>query len=127
MSDYTEVAFLNAFFRNTAYTPAATVYLAMFTTATTDAGGGTEVSDSAYARQATTFAAPASPGGTMANSATVTYPAIADSQITVTDWAIYDAATAGNQLAHGTLSAPKTLAVTDILSFTTGQIVITAA
>lgn len=39
-------------FRGQPDTPAATLYLALFTSATTDAGGGTEVTGNGYARVA---------------------------------------------------------------------------
>ena len=51
-TDFLEDKILNHVFRNVAYTAPATVYVGLFTTATTDAGGGTEVTGGGYARQA---------------------------------------------------------------------------
>ena len=53
-TDFLENKIIDHMLRNQAYTPPTTVYVALFTTATTDAGGGTEVSGGAYARQAVT-------------------------------------------------------------------------
>ena len=44
MSDYLENALINHIFRNTDFTRPANIYVALFTAAPNDAGGGTEVS-----------------------------------------------------------------------------------
>lgn len=119
MSDYLEDKVLNLVLRATAFTPPATVYLALFTTATTDAGGGTEVTGGSYSRQAVTFAAPATPGVTE-SSAKISFlnmPAV-----TVTHAALMDAGSAGNMLLHAALTASKTVAVGDTLSFEAGDV-----
>lgn len=123
LSDYLETALLNAVLRNTAYTSPATVYLALFTTATTDAGGGTEVTGGSYARQSVAFAAPSA--GTSTNSATVSFTGMPAT--TVTHAAIMSASTAGNMLFHGALTASKTVGAGDTLSFAAGDISATLA
>lgn len=57
MTDYLESKLLDHVVRNVVYTPPTSVYVALFTTPTTDAGGGTEVVGGAYARQFVTFSA----------------------------------------------------------------------
>lgn len=123
LSDYLEAALLNEVLRNTGYTPSATVYLALFTNATSDAGGGTEVAGGSYARQAVTFAAPS--GGSSANSSTVSFTGMP--AVTVTHAAIMDASTVGNMLFHGALTASKTVGAGDTLSFAAGDIVASLA
>lgn len=123
-SDYLENAVLDHVFRNTAYTPVATVYLALFTTAPTDAGGGTEVSGSGYARQATAFGAAS--GGTMSNTGAEAFTASGGNFGTIVAVGIYDASTAGNLLAWKTITS---VAINDgdTLNFPIGDIDISLA
>lgn len=96
-SNYLENKVLDHVFRNTAYTPPATVYLALFTAAPTDAGAGTEVSGAGYARQAVTFGAAS--GGAIENSGAVSFTASGGNFGTVVAVALFDASTSGNMLA----------------------------
>jgi hypothetical protein len=50
-SDYLEDKVLDHVFGGNAYTAPTTLYVALYTVAPTDTGGGTEVSGGAYARQ----------------------------------------------------------------------------
>ena len=54
-SDYLEDKVLDHVFGGNAYTAPSTLYVALYTVAPTDTGGGTEVSGGAYARQTATF------------------------------------------------------------------------
>jgi len=102
------------------YTPAATVYAALFTTATTDAGGGTEVSGNAYVRTAVTFSAAS--GGATSNSADVSFPAATPAGWgTVTHGACMDASTAGNMLFHGALVGSVVVNAEEIFKFPVGD------
>ncbi len=56
LSDYLENKVIDDFLRATAYSPPATVYVALLTAAPNDTGGGTEVSGGNYARVAVTSA-----------------------------------------------------------------------
>lgn len=118
LSNYLEDKLIDEVLRNVGYTPAATVYLALMTTATTDAGGGTEVTGGSYARQAVTFTAAS--GGATENSGTITFTNMP--ACTVTHAAIYDALTAGNMLFHGALSASQVVAAAASLVFAVGAI-----
>jgi hypothetical protein len=121
MTNFLEDALLNEVLRNIGYTPAATVYVGLFTTATTDAGGGTEVTGNAYARQAVTFGAPS--GGQVANSADVLFPVATPAGWgTVTHWAIFDALSGGNMLIHAPLTAPVTVDAGEQYVFRAGQL-----
>lgn len=119
MSDYLENKVLNLVLRATAFTAPATVYMALFTTATTDAGGGTEVAGGSYARQAVTFVAPSTPGVTE-SSGIISFSNMPAA--TVTHAALYDAVSAGNMLLHAALTASKTVGAGDTLSFAAGDI-----
>ncbi|KJS43347.1 MAG: hypothetical protein VR71_10540 [Roseovarius sp. BRH_c41] len=103
-STYLEAALLNHVFRNTPLPSPEAVYLALFTAAPTDAGGGTEVTGSGYARAAVTFAAPAADpeDGTrqaVLNGPDVVFSSTHDPVQSVVAVAYYDAATGGNFLS----------------------------
>jgi len=127
LSDYLEDAIIN-WLRGTTF-PAAptTVYVALFTAAPNDAGGGTEVSGGGYARTAVTLGAPAGGAGATDNTATVTFPQASASWGTVTHTAIFDALTAGNLLLHGALAASKAVGDGDTAEFAIGDIDFTIA
>lgn len=98
-SNYLEDKVLNHVLKNTAYTPPATVYAALFTTNPTDANTGTEVTGGSYARQAITFGTVAS--GSVSNSAAITFSSVPAA--TITHIGVYDASSAGNLLYHAAL------------------------
>lgn len=112
LSNFAELELLDHVF-NAAYTPPATVYLALCTADPTDAGTGASMSEVAntnsYARTAITFGAASSRRVTQ--SALVTFPQATGSWGTITHWAIVDSAThgAGNMLAYGSFSPSKSI------------------
>ena len=115
MSDFLEDELLDHVLRNTAYTSPTTIFVALFTTATDDAAGGTEVTGGSYARTSVAFNAPSA--GTVDNSATVTFPTATASWGTVTHMALYDASSGGNRLYHGALTTSKTVDNGDVFTF----------
>lgn len=123
-SDYLENKILDHVFRNTAYTPPAAVYLGLYTSAPSDAGGGTEVSGAGYARQAITFGAAS--GGAISNTAAVQFTASGGSYGTVTHVGIFDASSAGNMLAWKAIT-PIVMGSGGILTFAIGDIDVTQA
>jgi len=125
MSDYLENALINAVLRGTTYTSPSTVYIGLFTSDPTDAKTGTEVTGGAYARQAITFGAPTN--GVSYSSADVLFPVATASWGTVTHIGIFDAATSGNLLFHGTLTNTKTIAADDQLKIVAGNVNVTLA
>jgi hypothetical protein len=125
MSNYLENALVNAVLRNTSYTSPTTVYLALYTDDPTDADAGTEVSGSAYARQAITFGAPSN--GVSTNSAAIEFPQATGSWGTVTHVGIRDASTAGNLLFHTALDASKAIATGDVFRVASGSLSVTLA
>lgn len=97
-------------------------YIGLFTVAPTDAGGGTEVSGTAYVRKAVTFTVT---GDTASNSAAVEWPVAGGSWGTITDLAIFDAVTAGNMIGYATLTAAKTIATGDVFRIPLGDLDVT--
>lgn len=122
MSDYLETQLINAVLRGGSYS-GATVYVALYTTATDDASGGSEVTGGGYAREAVTFSAPSN--GVASNSATVTFPAATASWGTVTHVAITDASSGGNRLFHGPLAISKSISSGDVFTLPAGQLEVT--
>lgn len=131
MSDYLEAQLLNLIFRTqVAWKPTA-IYIALFTAAPSDSGGGTEVTGGAYARQQVTQAdanwnAPGV-GGLTDNVAAITFPTATANWGTVTHIGIFDAVTAGNLLFHGALTASKVVNNGDTFEFAAGDLDVTLA
>ncbi len=125
MSNYLENALVNAVLRNTAFTSPSTVYVGLFTSDPTDAGSGTEVSGSGYARQSSTFAAPSN--GASSTSATIEFPQATGSWGTVAYFGIFDASTSGNLLIHGALTTSKTIDNGDVFRIASGNLTVTFA
>lgn len=122
-SDYLENKVLDHVLRNTAYTSPTTVYMALFTAAPSDAGGGTEVSGNNYARTAITFGAAAS--GAISNSADCTFPTPSGSWGACTHFGIFDASSAGNLLYWGALAQTETPLSGNVVKFAAGDIDVT--
>lgn len=121
LSDYAELKLLDHVLGTAAYAK-PTVYLALFTVAPGEAGGGTEVSGGAYTRQAVAFTAAAA--GATANTADVTFPTATASWGTVVAVGIMDASTAGNLLAFSTLAASKVIGSGDVLKVAAGALTV---
>lgn len=118
ISDYLENKLLDHFLGTTTYTKPATVYVALYTVAPSDAGGGTEVAGGSYSRQVATFSSASS--GTTSNSSNIDFTNMP--ACTVTAIGIHDNATTGNLLVWGTLTANKSLDAGDTLRIATGDL-----
>ena len=123
-SNFLETEILDHVFAGAAYTAPTTKYLALFTAAPGETGGGTEVSTSgtAYARQSVAFT---TTGNTTSNTAAVEYSTATASFGTVTHVGVFDAATSGNLMAYATLSSSKAIATGDVFRVPTGDLDIT--
>ena len=97
-------------------------YLALYTVAPTDTGGGTEVSGTAYVRKAATFTVS---GDTASNSAAVEWPAAGGSWGTVVAVGVFDALSGGNLIAYGNLATSKTIDTGDVFRIPAGDLDIT--
>lgn len=123
LSDYLENKLIDHLFRGQAYSAPATLHVGLLTAAPSDTGGGTEVSGGSYARVAVTGSlanwagtqgagtttASSGNSGTTSNNGAITFPAPTANWGVVTHFAIYDAASGGNLMFYGALSASKTI------------------
>jgi hypothetical protein len=126
-SNYLENKLLDHVCKRTAYTQPANLYLALFTgSPATNLEAGTltnEVSGNGYARTAIAFNNAS--GGSITNSATVSFPVATGSWSTITYVAVMDALTAGNVLFYGALVTPKTVSTDDIFQIQASNLTIT--
>jgi hypothetical protein len=105
---------------------AVTCYVGLFTAAPSDAGGGTEVTGGSYARKATAAGDwNSASGGSTSNLNPITFVTATGSWGTVTHFALFDAASAGNMLRWAALGASKTIGTGDTASFAGGALVLT--
>ena len=125
MSNYLELKMLDHFLGTASTSAPSNVFLSLWTSDPTDAGSGTELSGSAYARQDINFAAAS--GGAAASNSTVTFPTATGSWGTITHIGIHDAVSSGNLLYHSALTASKAIASGDVFQVASGAITITAA
>lgn len=109
LSDYSENVVVEHIIGENAYTSVATVYLALSSTDPLDTGAGiTEPVGNNYSRTAITFGAASTRRVTQ--SGDVTFGQASGSWgAALAYWAIYDASTSGNMLAHGALGTSKSV------------------
>lgn len=118
LSNYLENKLLDHFLGTTSYTMPSPVYVALYTVAPSDAGGGTEATGGSYARQTATFSAASS--GATSNDANIDFTNMP--ACTVVAIGIHDNITSGNLLVWGTLTANKSLDAGDTLRIATGDL-----
>jgi hypothetical protein len=126
IADYAENKILEHSVGRASWTMPAT-WIALYTAAPGDAGGGTEVTGGSYARFATTTTThwAAASGGSIANLIDLVFPTATANWGTITSVAILDAATVGNFIWWGDLSASKVVNSGDVFKFLAGQLVAT--
>jgi hypothetical protein len=141
MSDYLENKLIDHVFRGVSYTAPTGLYVALFTAAPSDSGGGTEVSGGSYARVnlapstanwastggATTTTNPsAGTSGTTSNNSAITFAAPTANWGVITSVGVFDASTSGNLLFYTNLTTSKTVNNGDAApSFATSQLTFT--
>ena len=139
MSNYLENKVVDWFFRGQTFTAPATAYVALYTTAPTAAGGGTEVSGNNYARvsisaslanwagtqAALSTTASTGTSGATSNNGTITFPTPSASWGTVVAFGILDASTSGNLLFFGNLTISKTINSGDTVTFAASSLSVT--
>lgn len=110
----------------TAYTMPTDVYLALYTAAPDETGGGTECTGGSYARQViSTWTAGSTGSGSASNSADLSFTNMP--ACTVVAVALLDAASGGNMLLYETLGSSKTVTAGATLPVATGDVVVTFA
>lgn len=125
-SDYLEVELLDMIVGKTDYTM-PTVYIGLSTAdPLDDASGLAEPVGSGYARVATTGVTwEVAAAGATQNAAAITFPTASGAWGTITHFALFDALTAGNMLAHGALGAPQAITTNQVARFAAGALDIT--
>ena len=108
IADFLASELIDHFLRNSAYSPPATVYVGLFTSAVGDDWTGTEVSGGDYVREAIAFDASAG-GRVTQNTALVTFTEASALWGEVGWVGLHDAETVGNGLAWGAVDTAKTI------------------
>lgn len=122
-TDYLENQLVDWLIRGQTFTPPASIYVGLLTSACSDSSAGTEVTGGSYARVAVTrgltqwagtqsagsTTASSGTGGTTSNNASITFPAPTANWGVVTHFAIYDASSGGNMWICQALTVSKTI------------------
>ena len=122
VSNEFETRVLNYVLTTSSVTRPTTWRVALYTSAPSDTGGGTEVSGGAYARQSVAFTVS---GNTASNTASVEYPTATASYGTVTHVGVFDAASGGNLIAYAALTTSKAIDTGDVFRLPAGDLDIT--
>ena len=117
---------LDHLFGKGSYTP-PTIYVGLSTAdPTDDASGNAEPAGNGYARVVTAGSDwTASSGGALENANVITFPTASGSWGTLTHFTLWDADTAGNMLAHGTLGASQAITTDQAPRFPAGDFDVT--
>lgn len=128
--DYLRNSLLNHAFGNVGYTAPGTLYLGLSSTPIADDGtGGTEPIANGYARVSlannkTNWSTATGAANTIQNAVELAFPESSGAWGTLTHFFVSDATTAGNILASGALTEPKTVGSGEIPRFSAGNITI---
>jgi hypothetical protein len=122
-SDYWENKILDHIFGKGSYTP-PTIYVGLSTADPSDDGSGlAEPSGNAYARAQTSACDwNAASSGSLDNAGNITFTQATGNWGTITHFALFDAATAGNMLTYGALSESKAIGESDTARFEAGDL-----
>jgi len=138
-SDALENLFIDHLFRTAAWAKPTALWIALFTSAPSDAGGGVEVSSGAYVRvnlppgdanwtatQGGTTGVSIGTGGMTSNASAITFPAPSADWGTVGWFGLFTASSGGTLLVWDALLAPRTILSGDPApSFQPGSLQIT--
>lgn len=125
-SNYLENELLDHLFGKGAYTP-PTIYVGLSTADPgEDASGLAEPSGGSYARVSTSGSDwNAAASGALSNANEISFPEATASWGTITHFALFDAATAGNMLGSGALTSSQAVASGNTVSFQAGDLDVT--
>jgi hypothetical protein len=122
LSNAFETTTLEWLFTTTAVTRPTAWYLALYTVAPTDTGGGTECSGTSYARQSFTMSVS---GNLATNTGNVEFPTAGGSWGTLVAVGVFTAVTGGTLIAYGDLTTSKAIDTGDVFRIPTGDLDIT--
>ncbi len=122
-TDYWENEILDHLFGKGSYTP-PTIYVGLsMTNPLDDASGLSEPTGNGYARVQTSASDwSMASGGYLDNANEITFAQATGSWGTITHFALFDAATGGNMLAHGALSQSTSVDNSDVAGFEVGDL-----
>ena len=125
-ADFWEDEVLDHLFGKGSYSP-PTIYVGLSTAdPTDDASGLAEPSGNNYARVETSGSDwDAASGGATANAAAITFPAASGSWGTISHFALFDASSGGNMLAHGALDSSEAVTTDQTARFAIGEFDVT--
>jgi hypothetical protein len=129
INDGTETRILDHIVGKTSYTMPSTVYLALFTTAVNDAGGGTECTGGSYARKLTAGSDwVAASAGASSNATVITFVTPTGSWGTATHFAIMasvSGTTSADYIAWSDLDTSQAIGTGNTVSFAIGALTLT--
>ena len=121
MSDWLEPQFLDHLLGVSAFTAPSALYLGLSTAAGGGFGDDGTGTESSLARQSISFSAPSNTS--ISSLAAVEFPRITGSAETIYGWGVFDSATGGNLLYHGSFpSAPISLSTGDSFTVPAGSV-----
>jgi hypothetical protein len=125
-TNYTENLVLTWLLTTGSATRPTAWFVGLFTAAPSDTGGGTEVSGSGYAREATGTITVSGTATTATNAAAIEFdPASGGNWGTITHAAIFDASTGGNMIAWAQLTTSRTINDGDVFRIPAGSLTVT--
>ena len=125
-TNYTENLLLNYLLTANAVTRPTAWYVGLFTSAPSDAGGGTEVSGSGYTRMSTGTMTVSGTATSAVNAAAIEFPAASGGNWgAITHAAILDASTSGTMLAWAPLTVGRTINDGDVFRFPASSLTVT--
>ena len=125
-TNYTEDLVLNWLLTTNSATRPTAWYVGLFTAAPSDAGGGTEVAGSGYARVAIGAMTITGTATAASNDAAIDFAAASGGNWgALTHAAIFDASTAGNMLAWSALTTPRTINDGDVFRIPAAGLTVT--
>jgi hypothetical protein len=126
-SNYMEDA-ITAWINGTTFPSAPTnTYVQLYSQDPTDAGSATGALYTRVTYAASGWTRGTGGAGTLSNTNAITMQSSAGSSATASHFAVFDAATSGNLLFYGALSASKSIAVGDEVKFNALQLTLTVA
>ena len=127
-SDYLENKILDHVIGGVGFIAPTFLYVALYTVAPTDSGGGTEVTGGSYARKLVVNNLaqwPAAVGGAKSNANAITFITATANWGTIVAFALFDAGSGGNMLYWGDLVVSKVINSGDTAKFNAGDIDVT--
>jgi hypothetical protein len=125
LTDAAEAMALDYMFTAAALTRPTAWFLALFTAAPSDTGGGTEVTGGSYARASATFTRSGTNPTQVANSAQIDFVTATASWGTITHMAVMTASTAGTMLSWCPLDTSRAINTGEIFRVAAGGCVVT--